>query len=236
MLRSEEFANQLIVLSEQSPIGSNKQRNYVSKWLLTLLADDSSTTASSKEFPIITKKIRDETLGETHKNYFRRSSHYMCAKVLLQHSLTMQLGAETGKYLYKIVMLKFLIQMCSFYTSPDCDTFNIDLLSQMIAKMARRIEKLADLTMPDDITAEKKDEMTDFYDETIDEAKETISAIRARIDRQIEDFQNEDEEKARLDPLSDLDLEADVRQMMPTLRSYLNYRMNETPQTNISSR
>lgn len=231
MLRSEKFANQLCLLCEQLPIEDSKHRNHVTKWLMTVLADQQSTTASANEFPTITKKIRDESLGETHSNYFRRSSYYMSVKVLLQHNLTMQLGASTGKFIYKIVMLKFLIQMCAFYENSDCDAFNIDLLSQMIAKLARRIEKISDI-IPKKITKD----MADFYDKSIEEAKNTIAIIRGKIDRQIQFIQEEDELNANLRPLTGLDFELDICQRMPTLREYLCERLDDTLQNGSNSR
>lgn len=232
MLRSEDFANQLCLLSEQIPIGGSQSRNHVSKWLMTVLSDDQSKTASPNEFPIITKKIRDEQLGETHKNYFRRSACYMSTKVILQHSLTMQLGAKPGKFLYKIVMLNFLIKMCTFYKSTKCAAFDIDLLSQMIAKMARRIEKLTEIR-PNDVTDE---ETATFYDETIHEAKETIAMIREKINHQIENIQVTDARSTRLHPLTDLNFESDICHQMPTLREYLDERLEETPQSGSHSR
>lgn len=231
MLRSEDFANQLCLLSEQIPIGGSQSRNHVSKWLMTVLSDDQSKTASPDEFPIITKKIRDEQLGETHNNYFRRSAFYMSVKVILQHSLMMQLGAKPGKFLYKIVMLKFLIKMCTFYKSIDCAAFDIDLLSQMIAKITRRIEKLVAIR-PNDVT----EETATFYDETIHEAKETIALIREKINHQIENIQVTDARSARLYPLTDLNFESDICHRMPTLREYLDERLEETPQNGSYSR
>lgn len=147
MLRSQEFANQLCVLCEGLPADHNHP-DCVSKWLPTLLMNDKS--AACLDFPHITKKIRDEILGESKTNFFRRSSFYMSVKAILQHSLTLHLGAGAGKVLYKIIMLNFLADQCAPYT--ECNQFDIDLLSQMIAKLARRIEKLAAMTVEDKMT------------------------------------------------------------------------------------
>lgn len=231
MLCSEEFANQLCLLCEELPIGGSSRRNHVSKWLSTVLTNDKSSTASIKEFPFITKKIRDESLGETKMNFFRRSAHYMSAKVILQHSLTLQLDAEIGKFLYKLVMLQFLSRMCKVYKDPECETFDIDLLAQMIAKMARRIEKLSEI-LPDEIT----EKVATFYSEIIDDAKETIAVIRSKINKQIQSIQNEEEQKSRLRPLRDLNFEDDVHQRMPMLRRYLSERLTEQPYGEYQSR
>lgn len=71
MLRSEDFANQLCMLNDKFPIEYNGL-DFVSKWLPTLLMDDESTPATKEEFPIITKKVRDEVLGN-EGDCFRRS-------------------------------------------------------------------------------------------------------------------------------------------------------------------
>lgn len=120
-----------------------KNRNYVSKWLVTLLTDQKSKTAESDEFPVITKKIRDEILGKHSDNFFRRSSFYMCVKVFLQHNLTISLGQDRSKLLYKIVMMQFLTRMIDLFRSDE--TLDIDLMTQSMAKLARRIEKLSNL-------------------------------------------------------------------------------------------
>lgn len=212
MLRSKEFANQLRILDDRSPIGEFENQNHVFRWLMTLLTDEKCTTPSTEQFPIITKKIRDEVFGETKQLFYRRSPVYMSMKVILQHSLTMQMGAEKGKFVYKIVMLKFLIGTLAIYKNRR--TFDTDLLSQMIAKLARRIEKLSEMRS---IT----EDIVDFYEESVQEAKDTIEVIRAKIDRQIQHIQKDDEKRAQLRPLIDLDFEADIRYNIPTLEEYL---------------
>lgn len=218
MLLSEEFAYQLCLLHDELPVES-KYRNYISKWLMTILTDEKTTTPSIDEFPIITKKVRDESLGERKKDFFRRSQFYGCAKVMLQHNLTLHLGGELGTFVYKTLMLKFMVAMCAPYVDAECDEFNIDLMSQMIAKMARRIDKLLDRKSKT-ITPDT----TDFYDGVIRQAKDTIQVIRCKIDAQIQSIQREDVEMARLPPLNDLDFAADCHQNMPTLNEYLRRR------------
>lgn len=205
------------------PIGEFEDHNHVFRWLMTLLADEKCTTPSSEQIPIITKKIRDESFGETKQQFVRRSAVYMSTKAMLQHSLTMQLGAENGKFLYKIVMLKFLIEILAIYKSTKYCTFDVDLLSHMIAKLARRIEKLSELR-PTSIT----DDIDEFCEDVIREAKTTIEAIRAKIDRQIQHIQNNDEKYAQLRPLTDLDFEADICFDIKTLDEYLRERLDSS--------
>lgn len=222
MLRSEGFASQLCFFNDELPM-DNKVRDYVSKWLMTLLMSENSTTASTNEFPVITKKIRDETLGESKNNFFHRSNFYMTVKAMLQHSLTVELGAELGKILYKIVMLRFLDEICSTYTSQDsgeCKALNIDLMSQLIAKIARRIEKISDANVVEAMTTK----VIDLYNETISRAKSTIKAIRGKIDEQIRVLQRIDEKKAKLKPLVDLEFESGICYEAPQLQEYLSRR------------
>ncbi|XP_055325640.1 uncharacterized protein LOC129579505 [Sitodiplosis mosellana] len=216
MLLSHEFSNQLCVLSDSLPVGY-KHLDCVSKWLLTLLMDENSTEA---EFPAITKKVRDEVWG-SGENFFRRSSFYISIKAMIQHYLTLKLGADAGKLLYKIFMLKFLVVTYAPY--QEGDRFNIDLLSQAIAKLARRIEKLSDMTVADD--------MIDLYEATVDEAKKTIETIREKITDQINEMHIIDINAARLHPLTGLNFESDICYKMTKLDDYLNNRETDAPQT-----
>lgn len=202
-----------------------KYRDCVSNWLLTLLMDEKSTPTTDEEFPIITKKIRDEVLGESKVSYFQRSSIYMSIKTLLQHSLTMHLGSEAGKILFKIVMLKFLVSTCTPYKNST--SFDIDLMSQMIAKLATRCEKLSKTMITDDTN--------NLYDRVIDEAKKTIDTICKKINIQILSIHRKDD--AKLSPLTGLNFETDIVYKMPTLDQYLKDRRSQNIQeTNNNSK
>lgn len=231
-LRSKHFANQLSLLHEELPAENVNCTDYVSKWLMTLLTDEKSTTTSIDQCPVVTKKIRDEALGQTDKNFFRRSSYYMSVKVMLQHSLTVQLGAQLGKFVYKVVMLSFFNELCSDYKEPDFVHFDPDLMSQMIAKMARRIDKLSHNEPPTAINQN----ISQMYDHVVREAKDTIQAIRHIIDNLTEDIQNGDTESAHLSPIIQLNFEADTCYKMPKLLHYLRARANEKPQTTSHSK
>lgn len=226
MLRSDQFANQLSLLHEELPAENPKTRDYISKWLITLLTDDKTQTTSIDQFPAITKKIRDESLGKMDKNFFRRSSYYMSAKVMLQHSLSLQFGAPLGTFVYKIVMLNFLIELCAIYKEPDCAQFDIDLMSQMIAKMARRIDKLDHNKPP---VALPKD-VAQLYADVISDAQHTIETIRHLIDTHIEEIENDHKISAQLTPIAGLNLDADACYKMPKLIQYLRDRAKETAQ------
>lgn len=66
MLRSIYFAEQLCFLYDQLPIDP-ENRSYVSGWLLKILSDLKSVVATNNELPVITKKIRDEVVGDKKK-------------------------------------------------------------------------------------------------------------------------------------------------------------------------
>lgn len=185
--------------------------------------DENSVEAVN--IPVITKKIRDELLGESNTNYFRRSSFYMSNKALLQLSLTIHKGEEMGKLLYKIVMLQFLCDVCAPY--KNYTSSNIDLLSQMIAKLARRIEKLV---LPEKTPAE----IVDLHKTTVDKTKETIKVIRGKIDEQIQRIHENFEKNVRLPHLTGLDLSSDIHHKMSKLRKYLNERSEWEPKIKIS--
>lgn len=227
LLRSQHFANQLSLLHEEFSAEKVNPDDYISKWLMTLLTDEKSTTASIDQCPVITKKIRDEALGKTNKNFFRRSTYYMSAKVMLQHSLTIQLGAPLGKFVYKIVMLNFLNELCSDYKEPDCTQFDHDLMSQMIAKIGRRIEKLSH----SEPTMAMNESIAQMYDDVVREAKNTIEVIRHIINNLAEDIQNDDIESAQLSPLIEFDFDADTCFKMPKLLQFLRDRAKEKEQT-----
>lgn len=231
MIRSKDFAEQLCFMYQELPIETEDQKSYISKWLVTLLADEKSRAAEPREFPVITKKIRDEVLGKQSCDYFRRSSFYMCTKVFLQQSLTVELGPDRGKLLYKLIMLQFVTQIIDFFNRPICKTLDIDLMTQSLAKLARRIEKLSSL-----IKNSKINEFDELYERFESQTRTTIGNIRKKIDNQIEHLQTNEELSAKLSPLMDLDFEADVEQKIPNLLKYLGMRKNSKVQNHCHSK
>lgn len=223
MMYSEEFAYQLSFFYQSLPV-ETENRNYVSKWLLTVLADVMSETAEPSDFPVITKKLRDEVLGSKN-DFFRRSSFYMCMKVFLQHSLTVELGPVNGKMVYKLLMIGYLSDMLDFFNGDICEQLNIDLMSQAMAKLARRIEKCNKTVREQNLKTNSPH--TNLYKTVIRDATETIDAIRGKIDDQIKELQTTDENNAELAPLRDLDFLADIHQKIPNLTKYLDKRSGD---------
>lgn len=210
MLRSKELAKMLCNLHENKLVDSHI-RDYVSKWIVTLLMSENSSKAT--EFPVIKKKIRDEIL-DTPTKYVRRSSFYMVMKVLLQHNLTLELGKHLGKLLYKIVMLKFISDQCNLFNRQSFQLRNtelISLVSQTLSKLGRRIEKLSI----------DSDSLKELCDRIVSNACSVIHETRLKIDNQIEIMQNADEKQSKLSRLKKLNFEADINQKVEKLRKYL---------------
>lgn len=190
----------------------------VPSWLLSLLMDEKSRATTEQEFPVITKKIRDESWGN-----FRRSSQYMSIKTMLQHSLTVELGADAGKTVYKLLMLKFIVESSEGYTKTV--RFDIDLMSQMMAKLARRIEKVNQRRM----TADNED----LRIRIVDEAKQRMKLIWSLIDKRIKEMQNKEKAEAHLSILKNLDFERDICHRMAKLKTFFEEREKSEQDTDV---
>lgn len=236
LIQSENFAHQLCCL-HQAPTTANKNEQLKDciGWLMMTLCRNRIIDNSS--FPRITKKIRDEAIAidpmhldsKNGPEHFQRSDYYMSMKVLLQLNLTQEMGTETGKFVYKIIMLRFITKLCAeFGDVLAFPVLKMDLMTQLVAKIARRIEKLSGMMdMDEDEQEEKleiKEKFVDFYQQTIETAKTTISNIRIRIDNQIHQLQENYKKRAQLQPLIELDFDADINQKVEHLRAYLNER------------
>lgn len=142
MMRSKEFSEQLH-FCDSSP--ARLDRNLI-HWPMSILGDENTDTAT--DFPKITKKIRDEVLGITEysqssestiniarSNYFRRSSFYVSLKAFLQLGLSIELGIEQGRFIYKVIMLKLMMLISEQFEDVSCT--EIDLVAQLIAKIGK---------------------------------------------------------------------------------------------------
>ncbi|KAJ6643823.1 hypothetical protein Bhyg_08788, partial [Pseudolycoriella hygida] len=233
-MRSEDFAYQLVTLCSRLKADDKKNRDYVHTWLTTVLSDEDTTAA---EFPTITKKMRDEVIGKSNQvessintqviyqgKYCRRSNFYMATKALIQLSITQHAGNE-GKALYKIIMMKFLVELCEeFSNSTICSMLNVDLMQDFMSKIARRIEKLNEIEFGQN---------EQFVKKVVDAAKTTIAEIRRRIDAQIDGLQKSIANKSQLEALFAFEFQADVNQNVPDLRRYIQARKSSNDQCNI---
>lgn len=211
-MRSREFATQLYTL-HQNDVKNPSDFNLVSKWLISTLTDENTEVATHDEFPVIVKKLRDDVFGQSGV-WFRRSRLYMSAKSILQHGLTIRFGYERGKILYKTIMLKFLVQMSNICGAKKNHNLDNGLIVEMMAKLARRINKLCDLD----------DESTDIVLPAINDAKKAIKAMRTKVNLHIDQLQSADEKNATLLPLTNLHFYKDVEQKVPKLHEHLTER------------
>lgn len=212
-MASNAFAEQICHLhtvkynSDKADPSSSK---YVSQWLIGAVSNCDSRVAD--DFPIISKKMRDEPT-----QFFRRDGLWIAMKVFLQLSLTITLGEERGKYIYKLIMLKYMANICSDLSKyADWRPNSIDRAVEMIAKVARRVEKLTE--MPDYVL---------LANDVKQEALDCISMVRKHVQKQHEEvcsesYSKENKKMSRLAKLrSDMD-----HKLSPELIGYLESRKN----------
>lgn len=124
--------------------------------------------------------MRDEVIkankpkaDEEHELPFRRSGFYTAMKVFLQLSLTIELGAECGRFVYKLVMLKFMSQLSQQHS------VDADIAMLMIAKMARRMEKIVVYAQ---FAEELGKDLTKLKNVVFTDVERTIRFERERLD------------------------------------------------------
>lgn len=221
MLESIDFANQLCTLYHTG--FENPTNTHVSKWLVPTLADRHSVMATESEFPRFTKKVRDEVLES-----FERSAYWTVIKVLLQSNLIIELGMARGRFLYKLILLGFLTKVSNFYNDDRGYSFiNVELVDQLIAKMARRIEKIEkkfDSQKNERSFESLFDEFSSPVDLILSDAKAVIAKLRSKIDLQIRKLEIADEHNSMLKPLPNLHFDDGVIQRIPKLSRYLQGR------------
>lgn len=236
MLKSEEFAKQILFLNntamERAMPKSTKVglefaevRNvphpmYISQWLMAVASARSSQIKEA--YPLISKKMRDEVIKEIkaktdqqHEVPFRRSGCYTAMKVFLQLSLTIELGAERGRFVYKLVMLKIMSQLCAKHS------VDADVAIQMLAKMARRMDKITNL-------AESKDELGNALIQLKDlvfvDVAKIIRNERGKLDEKFEAIQTKERRASSLEAMPRLKFEQDIIHQIPELRKYIALR------------
>lgn len=145
LIKSEAFAEQIGHFHEtkrekgdaRPQVDANESmRKYVSQWLIGAASDRNSEAPA--DFPTISKKMRDEP-----SEVFCRSGFWIAVKVFLQLGLTIELGETDGKLIYKLIILRFMSTMCSYVTDASQHNLDVDNAVEMLAKIGRRIEKLA---------------------------------------------------------------------------------------------
>lgn len=187
---------------------------YVSQWLMAVAS--SRFTEVNNEYPVISKKIRDEVVMGQDLLPFRRSGFYTTMKVFLQLGLTIKLGDGHGKFLYKLCLLKFMCALCNNDRTADDD-----VLMQMIAKMARRTDKIEKCaaTAPD-----LGSDLIAFKDGVKKDAIETVRSVRKKLNERFEAIQANERRLSDQKPLPRLDFERDITHQIPKLTKYFIMR------------
>lgn len=228
LLRSREFAHQLALLSTELPIdyrADSTSQGYLSHWLLTALADDGAASTPTDHFPMTTKRIRDECIKSSTKHpWFRRSPLYTSMKSILQHNLLLEKGHSVGYLLYKIIWLRFILHVSDPIAEHPDDAINVDLTTQLMAKLARRMEKLRDQYNKLRRANENVTKYKSVMQRAMDDTKSLISKLRGKVDKQIGAIQSQAVADAELAPINALDLADSSTQRVIRLRKYLAQR------------
>jgi hypothetical protein len=154
LLTSEDFAAELCCLNLTQIIQTlpvvNKAGNsfaeirdvanpkLITDWATLALCEEGSREATS--FPKVQKKIRDDVMWNNALLPFRRSGLWFTAKVAIHTCLIRELGEELGKAVFKTFMIKVMNFVLMEFSKQS--THHWDIKMQIMAKIARRIEKL----------------------------------------------------------------------------------------------
>lgn len=193
------------------------RHKHVTEWMIGSASDRDSHTV---EFPIISKKMRDDpTLG------FRRSGLWTTMKVFLQLTLTIALKSPVhGKFAYKIIILKFMSTMCkqlTEYSEANLNMDTVDTFVELLAKTARRIDKLSKLS-------EAEDHMPYYVQlaaQVRNEAIEAVSSVRHILNTIHKKMLDTEKVKTILSTLAELKFEEHTtHKSLSELKMYLDKR------------
>lgn len=195
----------------------------VTQWLIG--AASNSAAHVDKGFPIISKKMRDEP-GPG----FRRSGFWITMKAFLQLGLTITMGAVEGRYMYKMIMLRFMSAMCGYLSEYADANLRIDSAIEMIAKTARRTDKLAKLATGFSESAKK------LFEDVETDAKENIAKIRQILDTHHQQMQSFEDAKCQLSTQRRMRFDADVvHKLSPEFIEYLEQMRNANYHTQMGN-
>lgn len=192
---------------------------YISQWLMAVASSRSSEV--NEEFPVISKKMRDEVIKGKEKGDlpFRRSGFYTAMKVFLQLGLTIQLDPVRAKFIYKLAMLKFI--------SAACQDHSVDahIAIHMLAKIARRMDKLKECTISADDKCKGLDELKKLV---LLDAAETIRIEREIMNENFDVIQANERLISSLEAMPKLPFEQDIIHQIPNLLEHMRVRNAQT--------
>lgn len=140
-------------------------------------------------------------------------------KVFLQLGLSIELGDERGTFLYKLVMLSFMLPLYHEQAIDD------DIAIQMMAKIARRMDKIENCAASADYL---ENDLIGLKNDIIAVAREKIRIIREKLDRKFKAIQANERKKLNLEPLPRLQFEQDTIHQIPRTLKYTESRKTET--------
>lgn len=231
MLKSEEFAEQIQHLnskkmsramskSKKSQNEFDEDRNvshpmYVSQWLVAVASSRCSKV--NEACPVISKKMRDEVIKGKGKGDlpFRRSGFYTCMKVFLQLGLTIELGSNHAKFIYKLAMLKFISGVCQDHS------VDAHIAIHMLAKIARRMEKIRKCELSVDDNCEG---LVDLKKRVLLDAGRIIHIEREKMNESYDAIEANERRKSFLEPMPKLPFEEDIIHIIPNLLEHMKVR------------
>lgn len=221
-------------LSEDTSIDDKNvpSTKYVTQWLLAVLANETSDIVSS-DFPVISKKYRDDVIWNNSEDLpFRRSGLWIVVKAMLQLNLTIEYGSQCGEFVYKLLMIKYMAEIVKFYADEQYDSLDADLVIQMLAKIARRIDKLAEYikngespTYPSNV--ERKSTVVELFYKVKADAVFTIELVREKLQNEFIKWQQEDIQNNVLDELEDIKFSNHTKHLVPKLSDYIAKRLSK---------
>lgn len=239
LIQSEIFAEQLKVLNEttfekamaKTRKAGHKVHEYrdaidpmfVSDWLLSALADRKSNVAPVQDFPIISKKIRDDVVYNGNLLPFKRSGLWTTIRVLLMINLRTVFDERLAKFLYKSILLRAMTKVCKLWLREDVE-MKSDVAIQMIAKISRRLEKI--IVFYETCSDVLESRFGVLFTSLQEQVKNTIRKVRAKMNDQFDELNKKDQNEAQFSPLKDLNFDQDIRQTLPTLKKYIDAREN----------
>ncbi len=166
--------------------------SYVTNWMLSFLG------AANEVFKEVTfhSKVRDKVLvaqASDHSVPWRRSAELFCVNYVLRHFLTWHLGSVKGTVAYKAIMLHVFTKLLE----GEMKKLDVEMGVQMMAKIARRMEKL------DSLLELKKEELPPDVSGEVENIKrngaEAVTSTRSQLDEEWKSIQNSEKEKMRAD-------------------------------------
>lgn len=241
------FAEQLVVLDENQyekampkakkggddviEIRNVADPMYVSKWLVAFLTNEDSTVVTGTDFPKIIKKIRDDVIFKGGDLPFRRSGLWMVMKVALRLNLETEFKGDAANFIYKIIQIRLASRMCEFLLRREYQTIDAELAMQMLAKVARKLDKLSTFSK----TSVKELKCQSLYSLVTTASKQTILKVREKINDQFIKLDLFDRREALLKPLDDIDFQRDTIHKIPSLSTYITTRMQSRNASSVKS-